>query len=86
MNATVIDIALKLLKGYTIAHCGSSGIRVRDNNGNPVCKISERVYYLLRNELMRKDKKTGLHVIDKRKVRGLHGNCKVKRSYRKITV
>ena len=81
MNTKIIDIGKKLLSGYTIAHCGPSGIRVRDTKGNPVEKISEKTYLSLRNKLMRKTK-SGLFVIDKRKVRSLHGNCIVKRVYK----
>lgn len=69
-----------LLEGYTIAGNREYGIRLRTPDCRVVRKINERTWDKLKDILRRE--KSGLIVIDKRKVRQLHGNCIVKRIYK----
>lgn len=82
MTSKQKDIIEHLLQGCTIASLGPSGIRLRTPSGSPIMKISPRSMWWIKRELMRRDRRTGLWVVDKRKVRSLHGNCFAKRIYK----
>lgn len=70
----------KLLQGCTIGPAGGT-FRLRDPEGRPILKVGCRtVDYLMKWDLIRRGK--GLLLIDKRKVRQLHGNSFIKRRYR----
>lgn len=70
-----------LLNGGSIANCHSSGFRVRDNNKNPVHKV-HTAFLIKYMKLMRKDKT--VYVINKNKVRQLHGKSWIKKLYKSI--
>lgn len=73
-------IITKLLEGCTIFSAGPGKIRLRDPEGRPIGKVTYRTFYWLNRNLLRKQK--GLFVINKTKVRQLHGNSFAKRLYK----
>lgn len=72
------DIVIKLLQGYSIANARRNGYRLRDPQARVVLKINAATFTRLR-DLLRKSK--GVYVINKNKVRQLHGNSFVKQVY-----
>jgi hypothetical protein len=71
-----------LMEGYTISTNGKFGNRLRTPSGAPVRRFGDRTLYWIKRRLMRRENKTGLMIIDKRKVRSLHGNCLAKKIYK----
>lgn len=80
MTAIQKIIIGKLIQGHTIAAAGPGQIRLRDESGNPVLKISGNTFYILKRDFLRKKK--GLFLVDLRKVRSMHGNTYAKRFYK----
>lgn len=80
MTSTQKIIIQLLLKGHTISAFGPGQIRLRDASGNPVLKISNRTFYRLKSDILRRKKL--VFMIDLRKVRSLHGNCIANRVYK----
>jgi hypothetical protein len=76
------DILSKLLLGYNIVGNEKYGYRLRTPDHQVSAKISYRTFYPLK-KLLRKNK--GLFVINKSKVRQLHGNCFTKKQYKSLT-
>jgi hypothetical protein len=76
-------IITELLKGCAI-YGHQRGFHLRDTQRNVfVGKINPRTYRQVKYYL-RRDKKTGLFVIDKRKVRKEHGNTWIKQEYKTL--
>ncbi|MBN8852256.1 MAG: hypothetical protein BGO55_00740 [Sphingobacteriales bacterium 50-39] len=73
-------IVSKLFEGCTIAAMGPGQIRLRDPQGAPVLKITDRTFYWLNRNLLRQHK--GLFLLNKSKMRQFHGNSFVKRLYK----
>jgi len=80
MTALQKIIIGKLIEGHTIAAVGPGQIRLRDESGNPVLKISGNTFYVLKRDYLRKKK--GLFLMDLRKVRSMHGNAFAKKFYK----
>lgn len=76
------NIILKLLQGHNITINSGQRYRVRDANHNPVQKLSPRTMRNIKHFL--RQEKSGLLVIDKRKIRSLHGNSWVKQKYKEL--
>lgn len=74
-------IITQLLAGCSI-YSHHRGFLLRGTENNFISKINPRTYRQVKRYL-RKEKKTGLFVIDKRKVRGEHGNTWIKQTYKK---
>lgn len=81
MTDVVKIIIQYMLAGCSIVGSGSSGYRLRSPDHSPILKINPRTWRQIRH-LMRKGK-YGLFLIDKRKVRSLHGNSWIKKNYKK---
>lgn len=79
MTPLQTTITEKLLSGHTIAALTPRYIRLRDASGNPVRNLACRTFYALK-PLLRK--KGDLFLIDRNKVRALHGNSNTKRLYK----
>lgn len=77
------DIFLALLGGHSIFGYGKYGYRLRDASGNPVCRIHQASFDHFRHLVLRQTKNRAW-VIDKRKVRSLHGNHICKKLYKEI--
>jgi hypothetical protein len=73
-------IVSMLLEGCTV-YGSQHGFRLRDENANVIMKINPRTWRQIKR-LVRKEKKTGLFVIDKRVVRSLHNGTWVKKKYK----
>lgn len=73
-------IITSLLNGCSI-YGHQRGFLLRGTTNNFIQKINPRTWRQVKRYL-RKEKKTGLFVIDKRKVRGEHGNSFIKKSYK----
>lgn len=74
------NIVVVLLAGGSIA-----ANRLRDKNHNPVMKINPRTLYWLKRdvEILRRID-SGLFVVNKSRVRQLHGNYWIKKTYKEI--
>lgn len=75
------NIITRLFEGCSI-YGSQQGFRVRDTNHNAVCNLNPRTWRQIKY-YVRKDK-TGLFVIDKRKVRKEHGNTWIKQTYKSL--
>lgn len=73
-------IITQLLAGCSI-YGHQRGFLLRGTENNFISKINPRTYRQVKY-LLRRDKKTGLFVIDKRKARGKHGNTWIKQTYK----
>jgi hypothetical protein len=81
MTAVQKNILSKLLHGYSFAGNQTYGFRLYDENMNVQDTFTYRTYFKMR-KLLRKDK-SGRFVLDKRKVRSLHGKSWIKKEYKK---
>jgi hypothetical protein len=75
------DTVTKLLMGYTIAASGKNGFRLRSPEAHPCRKISIKTFQKIK-KVLRKQK--GLFVVNKNKIRQLHGNTFIKKEYKSI--
>lgn len=82
MTSKEKQIFKELLAGGNIAHSGQSGIRLRDKTYNPVCKVTKRRFWLMRDLL--KKNKNGMWVISPRAVLKLRANSWVKKQYKLV--
>lgn len=82
MTALQRIIIENLLAGGSIAPAGAR-LRLRDPEGLPLLSITKHTFSKVRaKDLLRRHPRHNLWLIDKRKVRRLHGNDTVKRLYR----
>jgi hypothetical protein len=72
------EIVVRLLAGASIA-----GNRLRDANHNPIMKISPRTFYWLKRDVLRK-LPSGSFVANKSKIRQMHGNAWIKKTYKEV--
>ncbi len=75
------EIVAKLLLGYNIAATGANGYRLRSPEQQVCKKVSVKTFQKLR-KLLRKT--GGVFVINKNKVRQLHGKSWIKKEYKLI--
>ena len=76
------EIIKILLTGGHIVHNGVSGIRIRDAKFNPIRKVTNRRFELMKS-LLRKNKK-GMWLISPKAVLQLRSNSWVKKEYKKL--
>lgn len=82
MTAKQKDIVRKLLVGYNIIGNSAYGFRLRDQGQNVVLKFNYKTFFRIK-DLLRKQK--DCFVINKSKVRQLHGRSFAKQLYKKHT-
>jgi len=76
MTQSQKDIIVHLLAGGSIA-----SYRLRDRNNNPMMKVNPQTFYWLKSEVLRR-MPGGFFIINKTKVRQLHGNSWIKKTYK----
>lgn len=69
-----------LIKGGSIAKTGQS-YRLRDDGVNPVSVFTYRTWFIIRR-FVRLDRKLNVFVLDRKKVRALHGKSWLKQQYK----
>jgi hypothetical protein len=77
------EIFKLLLNDHSIMSYGKYGHRLRDANGSPMLRIHNKTFEHFKYMYLRQTKNKSW-VIDKRKVRSLHGNHICKKIYKKI--
>ena len=82
MTTNQKTIGKHLLQGANIACCYSSGYRLRTSNHSPIMSFHKDTFKVFK-PLLRKEK-SGLLVLNKNKVRQLHGAAWLKVEYNKM--
>lgn len=77
------EIIRKLFAGGNIARNGQYGYRLRDEKQNAVASFGYKTFFRIKDLLRKKDK---CFVIDKRKVRQLHGRHFAKKLYKRLAI
>lgn len=82
MTSKQKTIATYLLTGGYIAKCPPNNYRLRTSDHHVVSKFYDVTFSIFK-ELLRRDK-DGLFLLDRNKVRQLHGSAWIKQEYYKI--